>query len=134
VVGTTPVAADALRNQAGAGCAAAPPPSPRPHACAHAHATLENSTRAVDESCLACHVTGFRTEGGFIDVAATPDLVHVGCESCHGGARDHLRNNLARYGKVEIDTCLSCHDVANSPDFDYYTYLPRVTHGGRASR
>lgn len=37
-----------------------------------------------DEKCLKCHTTGFKQKGGFADRNATPDLVGVGCEACHG--------------------------------------------------
>ena len=37
-----------------------------------------------DASCVGCHVTGFGEAGGFTSVEETPELVGVGCESCHG--------------------------------------------------
>jgi predicted CXXCH cytochrome family protein len=73
-------------------------------------------------------------DGGFLDAGSTPELSDVGCESCHGPGRKHVQRTLARYGQTSIETCTGCHDADNSPDFDYYAYLPRVIHGGRAAR
>lgn len=42
-----------------------------------------------DEKCLKCHSTGFKKEGGFVDVSSTPDMGGVGCEECHGPGSDY---------------------------------------------
>jgi len=103
---------------------------------AHARAmgTLHQARKVDEASCRACHVTGAGAEGGFLDLEKTPHLANVGCESCHGPGRSHLENRLARYGHTDLETCTGCHDVDNSPQFDYYAYLPRVAHGRRAAR
>ncbi len=100
---------------------------------AHAFATLEAEGKHAVTDCQSCHVTGATAEGGFQDPQSTPHLASVGCESCHGPGAAHVDNQFAAYGKMTIDTCTACHDVENSPKFDYYSYLPRVTHGRRAS-
>lgn len=41
-----------------------------------------------DASCLKCHTTGHGEPSGYSG-AATPDLVAVTCESCHGPANKH---------------------------------------------
>jgi mono/diheme cytochrome c family protein len=44
----------------------------------------------ADPKCLGCHTTGYGKPGGFESLAATPDLVGVQCESCHGPGGDYL--------------------------------------------
>jgi hypothetical protein len=103
-----------------------------PHARALAALKAEKDRESPD--CLKCHTTGFGRDGGFESAGATPALANVGCESCHGPGRDHIAGPRKGYGKVGIRTCQSCHDVENSPDFDYYSYLTRVVHRDRAGR
>jgi hypothetical protein len=42
-----------------------------------------------DEKCLKCHSTGFKKEGGFVDLKSTPDMGGIGCEECHGPGSDY---------------------------------------------
>lgn len=42
-----------------------------------------------DEKCLKCHTTGFGHDTGFKSKAATPSLVGISCESCHGPGSKH---------------------------------------------
>jgi hypothetical protein len=81
----------------------------------------------------------------------TPHLAHQGCENCHGPAaahaavergdvrasvteRDRLRGELAMSIKTPegkqkaVNNCLECHDLDNSPQFDFDTYWPQVEH------
>lgn len=113
--------------------------------------TLEKATppRDGDPECIACHVIGWNTErffpyqGGFQSAAKTPHLENVGCESCHGPGSRHVEAEMG--GNVELQKqlqktmvvtkeeaekhlCLSCHDLDNSPDFNFPDYWPQVEH------
>jgi len=103
---------------------------------AHARAfdSLLKPKKERDLACLTCHVTGAGEEGGFRDPEASPELLGVTCESCHGPGRDHAARPARGYGKTELATCIGCHNRQNSPRFDYYTYLPKVAHGVRSEQ
>jgi len=148
----------ALRNQAGssstsrAGTVTDPtylgPRSPKPFVgaskCAECHAKeseswqktghakafvdLSKDNRQTDAECLSCHTTGFKVKGGFTSESATAHLKDVQCEACHGPGVMHSRRPQKGYGAVSEMTCLQCHDPANSPKFEYKTYLGKVVH------
>lgn len=93
---------------------------------AAAFATLQEALQSTDPACLRCHTTCQLelAQDGSIPV---PDYLRgVQCESCHGIGTEHARDGS--YGAIKVETCLSCHDEENSPDFDLATYLPKVTH------
>jgi hypothetical protein len=62
----------------------------------HAYQTLLDakrpSLRQYDPECIVCHTVGFGHQGGFRDAVATPKLMNVGCESCHGPGSLHASN------------------------------------------
>jgi hypothetical protein len=101
---------------------------------AKAMAALESEKDRRAPGCLKCHTTGFGKDGGFTSPQATPQLAEVGCESCHGAGRGHIARPAKGYGKVGLATCQPCHDLENSPDFDYYSYRARIVHRDRAER
>jgi len=83
----------------------------------------------LDPTCVACHTTGYGQPGGFRDIASTPDLAGVGCESCHGPGSEYLKSNRMsiqnkEYKRAEVvaaglvipdkQTCAACHN-AKSP-------------------
>jgi hypothetical protein len=113
--------------------------------------------RDGDPECLSCHVVGWAPqrfepfEGGFAGMEKTPHLAHQGCENCHGPAaahtavergdvrateaeRDRLRAEIkltlaTPEGKQKaVNNCLECHDLDNSPQFDFDEYWPSVAH------
>ena len=89
----------------------------------------------------------------------TPHLVGNGCENCHGPAARHVAVEngdievpeaeqdalrAALHMEIEenegnmpgqdlgavVNNCLGCHDLDNSPDFDFQKYWPQVAHEG----
>jgi len=125
----------------------------------HAHAidTLVklNPPRQFDPECLSCHVTGWEPQlyapldSGYQSIEATPHLVAVGCENCHGPGSSHVAMEQAAEADEEVDedrrdalyeqmrvtleesrrdTCIRCHDLDNSPDFTFEKYWPKIEH------
>ncbi|MFM8579482.1 MAG: multiheme c-type cytochrome [Planctomycetaceae bacterium] len=128
-----------------------------PHASALTTLEEQVPGRSHDPECLSCHVVGWAPQRvepfdvGFVDTTETPHLAHNGCENCHGpaaahaavergevkvadAARDRLRQDLAmslsspEEKEKVISNCLECHDLDNSPHFDFGTYWPMVEH------
>lgn len=95
---------------------------------AGAFEALRKDSRQADPDCLACHSTGFKTKGGFTSEVQTPLLKGVQCEVCHGPGVSHSRRASKGYGAVLQSTCIQCHDPANSPKFEYKSYLSRIAH------
>ena len=97
---------------------------------AHAHAleTLEQDPKGAGADCRSCHVTAFGEAGGFTDRKETPQFASVGCETCHGPGGEHAARSTRGYGKVSLRSCSNCHTTQHSPDFNYYTYLTKVSH------
>ena len=82
-------------------------------------------------------------EGGFESPKKTARLKNVGCEDCHGPGEKHcIAENghdealLKKYRKAVRITkeqskqgqCATCHDVDNSPDFNFDKYWPLIEH------
>ncbi len=96
---------------------------------AHAMATLEGKNQQFDNECVSCHVVGFE-KGGFQSLVTTPQYANVQCESCHGPGKQHAANPQKGYGFMQTPTgCVQCHNPVNSPDFNFKTYWPKVSHG-----
>lgn len=124
----------------------------------HHHATdtllnVKPTPRHFDPECLSCHVTGWDAQaylpyvGGYEGLDETPHLMGNGCENCHGPGASHAeaeeargaRRNLALLEQfrsemrrtratIEEQTCTKCHDLDNSPQFDFSTYWPKIAH------
>jgi hypothetical protein len=124
-----------------------------PHS--HAYQTLAKLPvpRVFDPECISCHVIGWDTQNffpyqsGYRSLAATPNLINVGCESCHGPGERHiaaengtdeaLKTTIERLIAVSKEDaqdinhphrCQNCHDVDNSPDFKFDVYFPKIEH------
>lgn len=93
-----------------------------------AHATalnrLKDSNGVVSpyfmEHCAVCHTVG-KGQGGFVDLASTPGLTDVGCESCHGASGQHARVSARRYhpvNTVAAEVCGGCHTDPHHPTYD----------------
>ena len=81
---------------------------------------------STDPECLPCHTTGYGRPGGFESLEATPALVGVQCEACHGPgseylAKDKMSLQNKEYKRADLvatglvipngDTCTStCHN------------------------
>ena len=103
-----------------------------PHALAWK--SLVDRGEEHNPDCLPCHSTGFAEDGGFVDPDDDRSLLNVQCEACHGPMLVHSqqpeRSRVRREPGLRVTeaTCRRCHDLANSPRFDFKTYLHRVTH------
>ena len=97
-----------------------------------AFAKLEQVNKAFDPSCIKCHTVGFEQDGGFIDIDATPHLLNVQCESCHGAGRVHAESagfeDISNHDWKPEQMCAQCHVQKHSPSFDYKSYWPRIEH------
>ena len=98
----------------------------------------------ADEKCVGCHVTGYGKPGGFVDIASTPDLAGVGCESCHGAGGtyiqpEHMSLKNKNYKKADIvavgmvdtvgvEQCSGCHNE-KSPFFKEFNFEKRKDEG-----
>jgi cytochrome c554/c'-like protein len=101
------------------------------HASKHSHAwdVLVAKGAHVDPFCQQCHTTGYGHAGGFVNVSKTPQLVHVGCENCHGPSSSHVADPKTRTPFLARERCINCHDHENSPKFVYEEYWPKINHG-----
>lgn len=119
------------------------------HAKAYDTLVKADPPRNFDPECISCHVIGwhpteyFPYQGGFLSTEKTPQLINVGCESCHGPGGAHceaeMKNDPALQEKLrkaavitkaesEKHQCMTCHDLDNSPDFEFKLYWPNVEH------
>jgi len=84
--------------------------------------------------CLPCHTTGFGEPGGLGEINPTTlaSFKAVQCEACHGPMAGHPDDPDIKAQPITEERCRRCHDPANSPDFDFQTYLPRAScQGGK---
>ncbi|NOY29017.1 MAG: hypothetical protein GXP28_02225 [Planctomycetes bacterium] len=102
----------------------------------------------------------FPYKSGFLGLTKTPHLTGNGCENCHGPGAAHVaaENGEESLSEKEIESlraamrltigenegnkdgqdlgkavlnCLKCHDLDNSPEFDFQEYWPQVAHPGK---
>ncbi len=94
------------------------------------HNTAFTSIRAKGMSnepeCILCHTTGYRYLNGFAEKSPFNKLSNVQCEACHGYGTEHDRDG--KWIAQAKDSCVTCHDQENSPEFDYATYWEKIKH------
>lgn len=124
-----------------------------PHAHATATLTHVKPPRQFDPECISCHATGwnpqefFPYQTGYDSLKTTPKLAGSGCENCHGPGAEHvaaeggkdkalqrrLREALRRTAagapkETQRESCQRCHDLDNSPKFEFDAYWKRIEH------
>jgi hypothetical protein len=124
-----------------------------PHSRAYQTLAKLPVPRVFDPECISCHVVGWDTQNffpyqsGYRSLAATPQLINVGCESCHGpgerhiiaenGSDEALKTKIQQLIKVSKEDaqgdnhphrCQNCHDLDNSPAFKFEVYFPKIEH------
>jgi hypothetical protein len=99
---------------------------------ANAYASIKRKGKQDDPECILCHTMGYGREGGFWSMADTPGLGRVTCQACHPVTANHHDENVKTNPRTDINarTCIHCHGLVESPDFDFDTYKPKITHGG----
>ena len=88
--------------------------------------TLSRKGQHDAPECLVCHTTGYVWIGGYDDRPPANKLRNVQCEACHGYGTLHRRDGSMRQEARE--SCVTCHDQENSPEFDYGTYWAKIAH------
>ncbi|HEX3871483.1 MAG TPA: multiheme c-type cytochrome [Pirellulales bacterium] len=123
-----------------------------PHANATATLVGLDPQRQFDPECVSCHTTGWNPQHfypyltGYQSMQQTPQLAGNGCENCHGPGAAHAevetRKVTERFDALRASVrvtetmakdriCSACHDLDNSPEFDFSTYWPQVEHHGK---
>ena len=84
--------------------------------------------QGYDPECLGCHSTGFGEPGGFGELSKfnLNRLGAVQCEACHGPLKGHPEDESVAVAPITEATCLRCHDEANSPEFDFDSYMKKA--------
>jgi hypothetical protein len=117
------------------------------HALATETLTKLDPPRQFDPECISCHATGWNPQEffpyatGFESLEKTPHLVGNSCENCHGPGAAHVaaeKDTANRDAQRELmklttasaktDGCFKCHDIDNSPKFDFDKYWPDIEH------
>lgn len=101
---------------------------------AKAWITLVRRGETDNPECVGCHTTGYGEPGGLGELTDSNIRRYKGvqCEECHGPMGGHPSDPDVAASPVTRASCLKCHDEANSPKFDYETYLARATCQGGA--
>ncbi len=96
---------------------------------ARAWESLQVRQEVDNPECVGCHTTGFGAPGGFGELTRVnlSKFKAVQCEACHGPMAGHPDDRRVGPRAITPERCQSCHDAANSPDFDFETYLARAT-------
>jgi len=91
-----------------------------------AMAGLSIKGQSQNPECLVCHTTGYLYKNGYDSMVPYSRLANVQCEACHGYGTLHARDG--EWGEKARNSCTTCHDQENSPEFDYATYWEKISH------
>jgi hypothetical protein len=93
-----------------------------------------------NETCLGCHVTGFKLAGGYpaADSLKNAALSYVTCEMCHGPGSKHVAAEKAVKktminGHPSEAMCRQCHTSTMSPNFNFAEYKVKGVHAAKAA-
>lgn len=111
-----------------------------------------NFSRTIGPRCLECHATSIETKAGTVaNYERAGFMPGIGCEKCHGPARDHIARQRSRAkapiardvintGRLsperQIDLCATCHSggtMSMAPPFSYVPGQPLNDYFTRAS-
>lgn len=96
---------------------------------AKAWMALVERQQTQNPECLPCHTTAWGEPSGLgaLTDSGIRKFKGVQCEACHGPMGGHPEDPRVRPKPITEETCVGCHDTANSPDFDYAKYLPMAS-------
>ena len=96
---------------------------------ANAWQSLISRNSQDNPECIQCHTTGFGEVGGLGELTESNirRFKSVQCESCHGPLKGHPDASHVQAKPITPQTCLPCHDEANSPEFNFSTYMSKAT-------
>jgi len=89
--------------------------------------TLVDQKKDGDETCIGCHVVGYKQNGGYQTNADVPRLANVQCENCHGMGTRHEAFATSKRA-ITKETCMSCHNAQQDPSFNFEQEMARVAH------
>ncbi len=106
---------------------------------AHSHAfdALERvakrpALRQFDGECVICHTVGLGYKTGYRDEVATPNLKHVGCESCHGPGSGHAADSKDQK-LISFQSPWRVEKSDRLPDLTTFEKLAKLTSAERAN-
>jgi hypothetical protein len=97
---------------------------------ADAFATLRKVGSDHDPECVICHVVGMEYTSGFVTEKQTPQLMDVGCETCHGPGSEHVATaGQKEMGRPQM-TCLDCHTPEHSTGYagNEEEFMKKIVH------
>lgn len=95
---------------------------------AHSFTSIERLAGKLTEQekrvCYGCHTTGYGKPGGFVSKAQTPQLINLGCETCHGPGSRHVESeDPADLTAVTMEACMVCHNEDRVAAFKFKPLL-----------
>jgi hypothetical protein len=94
---------------------------------ASAFLTLIGNDQQFNLDCLPCHVTGVDSKAPAAALTLPSELQLVGCESCHGPGRLHIKNpTSSKPAPVTEAACLQCHTPERDDSFNFIDDLKKL--------